>query len=275
GLPHRGFESRPLRFVCPVMKIRNPILIRALAYTGTWGMRLWMSTLRYRSLWTGLNLEPGRPGLQGRYIYAFWHEYLLLPIFRYTRSDVWALIGQHADAQILAEVCGCLRVRSVRGSASRGGVQAIRKMVRISRKGHLTITPDGPRGPRRQVKPGLVYLAAQTGLPIVPIGIGFQQPWRLRSWDKFALPRPWSVGTCVVAEPVPVPIEADHQALEPYRVRVEESLHWATAAAEHWAESGRCPPAALRRLDTTLAREPSVEMRYNAAGNDLGDRVHS
>jgi lysophospholipid acyltransferase (LPLAT)-like uncharacterized protein len=228
------------------MKIRNPVLIRALAYAGTWGLRLWMSTLRYRSLWTGPNLDPTQGKLAHRYIYAFWHEYLLLPTFRYTRSDIWALIGQHADAQILADVCSCLRVRFVRGSASRGGVQAVRKMIRISRKGHLTLTPDGPRGPRRQVKPGLVYLAAQTGLPIVPIGIGFQQPWRLRSWDKFALPRPGSLGTCVVAAPVAVPSKVNDDELEGYRRQVETSLHWATAAAESWAQNGRSKPTLPR-----------------------------
>ena len=63
-------------------------------------------------------------------------------------------------------------------------------MLRLSRQAHLVITPDGPRGPRRQVQAGMVYLAARTGVPIVPVGIGYDRPWRTKSWDRFAVPRP-------------------------------------------------------------------------------------
>jgi len=230
------------------MKIRHPSLLKGIAFAGASAMRLWMSSLRYRMHWCGPNLDPTRPGLEGRYIYTFWHEYLLLPILRYGRADIWALIGQHADGEVLADLCRYLRIRTIRGSTTRGGVQAIRKLVRASRKGHLAITPDGPRGPRRRVKPGLVYLAAQTGLPIVPAGIGYRRPWRLHSWDKFALPRPWSLATCVVAEPILVPPDAGEGELERYRLHVEESLHWTTEAAEQWAATDRRQPQVIREL---------------------------
>src|SRR5262249_2906370 len=96
-------------------------------------------------------------------------------------------------------------------------------------------TPDGPRGPRRRVKPGLVFLAAKTGLPIVPVGFAFHRAWRLRSWDRFALPLPWSAVECVTTDPVVVPEDADKGRLEEYQLRVEQALNLATEVAERRA----------------------------------------
>ena len=128
-----------------------------------------------------------------------------MPAYHYGRRDIHVLISEHADGQMIAEACRHLGFRVVRGSATRGGVEAVRQMVRRSRSAHLAITPDGPRGPRRQVQPGVVYLAAPTGLPIVPFGIAFERAWRMNSWDRFAVPWPWSGAVCVTAEPIHVP----------------------------------------------------------------------
>src|SRR6516225_5637238 len=187
------------------MKIRHPALLKALGFAVAWLARLWIGTVRYRYRPLGANLDPNRRGLEGRYIYTFWHENLLMPAYHYGRPDIWVLISQHADGQMIAEACRHLRFKLVRGSATRGGVEAVRQMLRFGDRVHLGITPDGPRGPRRRVKAGLVYLAARTGLPIVPTGIGYDRPWRLRSWDRFALPRPGSLSTCVTVPPIHVP----------------------------------------------------------------------
>jgi lysophospholipid acyltransferase (LPLAT)-like uncharacterized protein len=219
------------------MKFRHPVLIKTLGLAGSCAVRLWMGTLRYRYRPLGPNMDPRRPELKGRYIYAFWHENILLPAYHYGRPDIRVLISQHADGQLIAEICRHLRFRLVRGSTTRGGVEAVRRMLRVGRHSHLAITPDGPRGPRRQVQMGLIYLAARTELPIVPIGIGFQRPWRLRSWDRFALPRPWSLSTCVTAEPIIVPANADKDKLEHYRRQVERTMRHVTALAEQLADA--------------------------------------
>jgi lysophospholipid acyltransferase (LPLAT)-like uncharacterized protein len=101
--------------------------------------------------------------------------------------------------------------------------------------GHITITPDGPRGPRRVVKPGLVYLASRLGLPIVPAGFGLNRPWRGKSWDRFAVPRPFSRACCVTDEIIRVPATADRDTLEVYRRQVEAAITRATDLAERWA----------------------------------------
>ncbi|HEY7310445.1 MAG TPA: lysophospholipid acyltransferase family protein [Gemmataceae bacterium] len=214
------------------MKIRHPVLIKAVGFAVGWLVRLWIGTLRYRYRPMGPNLDPNQPRFQGRYLYAFWHENILVPAYYYARRDIHVLISEHADGRMIAEACRHLGFRVVRGSATRGGARAIRQMYRRSRSAHLAITPDGPRGPRRQVQPGVVYLAALTGLPIVPFGIAFEHAWRMRSWDRFAVPMPYSGAVCVTAEPIHVPQDIRKDQLEHYRLLVQNAMDAVSEAAE-------------------------------------------
>ncbi len=248
------------------MRMRHPWLVSTAGLVGSWALRCWMATLRFQYRPLGPDLDPGRAGLPGRYIYAFWHEYLLLPVCRYARPDVHVLVSRHADGQLFAEVCGRLGIPLVRGSTSRGGVQAVRQLLRAGRQTHLALTPDGPRGPRRRVQPGLIYLAAKLGLPVVPVGFGLQHPWRFASWDGFALPRPGSRAACVTAAPIRVPVDADAGEREEYRLRVEEALDCVTLAAEDWAVSGTARHGGLSgngRQDRPGPRRPLGKIRLS------------
>jgi lysophospholipid acyltransferase (LPLAT)-like uncharacterized protein len=228
------------------MKLRHPVLIKGLGFTAAWALRLYMGTLHYRYRPLGPNVEPTRPGMAQQYIYALWHENMVLPFYHYARPDISVLVSQHADGQLLAEVCRHLRVGVVRGSSTRGGIQAVRRLLRLGRTNHLALTPDGPRGPRRRVQQGLVYLAARIGLPIVAMGIGYDRPWRLQSWDRFAVPRPGTLATTVTDTPIVVPPELDRENLEKYRNLVERELIRLTEIAETWAIGKTLPPAARR-----------------------------
>lgn len=114
-------------------------------------------TLRYR-------YEPLFPGLEprwnakdigpNRYVYAFWHENILVPAYRMRNLDIAVLISRHADGQLIARAVEWLGFQTVRGSSTRGGVLAIKGMVAQARKFHLAITPDGPKGPRRKCQQG-------------------------------------------------------------------------------------------------------------------------
>jgi lysophospholipid acyltransferase (LPLAT)-like uncharacterized protein len=219
------------------MKIRHPWLITILAFAAAWLIRLWVGSLHYRYHGLGPEIRPGHPRTRQRYIYAFWHENLLVLARHYGRPDVHVLISQHADGQLIAETCHWLGFSLVRGSTTRGGVEALRHMMRLG-NGHIAITPDGPRGPRRRVQSGLIYLAAQTGLPIVPGGVGYCRPWRAGSWDRFALPRPCSAARCVTGRPIAVPADLSRDQLEEYRQQVEQSLEEVSRLAERWAEAG-------------------------------------
>jgi lysophospholipid acyltransferase (LPLAT)-like uncharacterized protein len=111
-------------------------------------------------------------------------------------------------------------------------------MIRASRNCHIAVVPDGPRGPRRHVELGLVYLAARTGLPLVLMGIGYDRPWRLKTWDRFAVPRPWSRAVLVTLPPVQIPADSGKEQLEAYRQQVEQSLNDVNDYAERLAVRG-------------------------------------
>jgi lysophospholipid acyltransferase (LPLAT)-like uncharacterized protein len=209
-----------------------------LARTGAVVLRSWMRTLRYEYLPQGRNLEPRAMGSE-RCIYAMWHEYLLLPILQYACPDVHVLISRSADGHLLSELCRRLSIPVIRGSSSRGGAEAVRQLLRAGLNTHLALTPDGPRGPRRRVQSGLVYLASRSGLPVVPVGFGLDRPRRLGSWDQFAIPRLASRAVCVTSEPIPIPEDASPEDLESYRRKVEDAMHTMTAAAESLAACGR------------------------------------
>jgi lysophospholipid acyltransferase (LPLAT)-like uncharacterized protein len=219
----------------PVMKLRHPLLVKAAGLSIAITAKMWVGTLNVRYRPVGPSVDPTKQKLSQHYIFAFWHEYLLLPAFHFSTPEIAVMISQHRDGEVIAEACRHIRLRTVRGSTTRGGMQAARQMVELGNKGHLVITPDGPRGPRRRVQTGLVYLASKTGLPIIPVGVGFDRPWRMRSWDRFCLPRPWSLGTCVSLEPVRVPSGIDRDGMEIYRRSVEEAIARATEMAERQA----------------------------------------
>jgi lysophospholipid acyltransferase (LPLAT)-like uncharacterized protein len=179
---------------------------------------------------------------------------MLLPAYHYGGVTARVLTSEHADGQLITEVIQRLGFGVVRGSTTRGGVKAVLRLLDLHDT-HLAITPDGPRGPRRQVQPGLVYLSSRLGLPIVPSGFAYERPWRMKSWDRFAVPRPFTRARCVTSNPILVPPGAERDLLEQYRLYVEQQLLDVTEQAERWAEEGVRPvrrvlplPAARERL---------------------------
>jgi lysophospholipid acyltransferase (LPLAT)-like uncharacterized protein len=223
------------------MKLRSLPLIKAAGLAAAHLGRLWMATLRFRYRHLGPDVRPQRAAPEARYIYAFWHEDCLVPPFGFASARVHVIISRHADGEMIGEVCRHLRVPVVRGSTTRGGVEAVRRILHNRRLIHLAMTPDGPRGPRRVLQAGIIYLAARTGIPIVPCGVGYADAWRLGTWDRMAVPRPWSLVTCVSGTPVTVPAQAGKAELEMYRLRVERGMEAVSASARHWAETGRLP----------------------------------
>ncbi len=217
------------------MKIRNPALIKWIGFLGAILIRLWIGTLslRYRSL--GKDIYPDRVQPPVHYIAAFWHENILVPCYLFARPEILVLISQHADGEMIAQVCEWLGFGTIRGSKTRGGIKAMREMVRSCQGHYIAVMPDGPRGPRRKLELGLIYLAAKTGLPIVLLGVGHDRPWRLKTWDRFCLPRPFSTAIVVASEPIHIPEDADRATLESYRERVEQMLTEVTDYAERLA----------------------------------------
>ncbi len=222
------------------MKIRHPLFIKAAGFAGAWLLRGWLRTLRYQYCPLGPDLDPRLPHLR-HCIYAFWHENLLLPALRFSGVNAHVLISQHADGQLIANIIQRLGFKTIRGSTTRGGVQALLRLLTLNGSSHLGITPDGPRGPRRRVQLGVIALSSYLHMPIVPAGFAYDRPWRMKSWDRFAVPRLRSRAACVTDHPVLVPPHAARGLLEEYRQCLEERLAAATAAAENWILTGQAP----------------------------------
>jgi len=222
------------------VKIRNRHLVRAAGQLGAVVAKSLVRSLSLRTHFLGPDVGDGRGQLSDRFIYSIWHEKLLLPAARFGGPDLAALISSHADGQILGGLITAMGMEMVLGSTTRGGIEAVRQLIRPDvRWKHLAITIDGPRGPRRVVQPGVIYIASRTGMKIVPSGVGYCRPWRMKSWDRFAVPRPFSRARCVIGIPMAVPAGLRSAALEEQRWILQAEMDRLNAAAEGWAATGK------------------------------------
>ncbi len=220
------------------MRLRKPWMIKLAAWFGVGLLRCWMRTIACHTDAQGQATDPWDRTVRGNFIYAMWHDSLVFSFRKRSVRPVTALISQSSDGTLISSICHALNIGTVRGSSSRGGIAAARGAIEAARQSHLVVFPDGPRGPRRQVKPGIVHLASWTGLPIVPFGIGFERAWQARNWDRMSLPKPGSAITCVSGPIIKVPTGIEKTAVESYRRLIEETMLSASSAAQQWAETG-------------------------------------
>lgn len=168
-----------------------------------------------------------------RFILAFWHRHLLLMPYGYHGRRISVLVSASKDGELIARTVARLGIDSSRGSTSRGGAVGLRDLLRKARQGFdLAFTPDGPRGPAGVVQPGVVLAAAATGLPIQPVALAASRGRRLRSWDRFLVPLPFSAVHFVFGEPLRVPRDAE---VAPYAEELGRRLDAAALVAERLA----------------------------------------
>ncbi len=189
------------------------------------------ATLRYR--WqndTGM-FKPGdsTPPV----IFAIWHNRLALSLIVYIRyaqridpqRKMAALVSASGDGGLLARVLEHFRVQPVRGSSSRRGPQALRELTSAARRGFdLAITPDGPRGPCYVVNEGVISAAQLTGLTVIPVSYHLGWKFRIKSWDRFQIPLPFSRCDVVYGAPLRVPRETTPEQREAMRRELEAKL---------------------------------------------------
>ena len=248
------------------MNPTTPFSIGAWSLVSTAVMRQWMGTLDYKVEFGDPEVDPVHPRYRGAKIYVFWHENILMPLHLRGRSNIAMLLSRHADANILDRVARMMGFGVVRGSTFRGGSTALRELAERAASENLTITPDGPRGPRRRLAPGCVFLASTLGIPIVAMGLGYARPWRLGTWDRFAIPRPFSRARGIVSRAIHVPPELDRDGIERYRQGVEAILSHLSDEAEAWATAGTRRPR-----QQAVFKEPSrVAFRMAAERGDPG-----
>lgn len=178
-----------------------------IAWAGAAFIRLLRATVRMRFY----RDEPVRAfEREGRnFILAFWHRHLLLMRYAYRGPRMSVLVSRSRDGELIARVMERLGISTSRGSTSRGGAAGLRDLLRRARGGwDLAVTPDGPRGPLREVQPGIVLAAAASGLPVIPVAIAASRRRELDSWDRMLVPLPGSQVHVVYGEPIEVPRDA-------------------------------------------------------------------
>jgi len=169
----------------------------------------------------------------GEYILAFWHSRLVLMRFGYPDAKAVVLQSHHRDSRMLARVMSRFQTGQVWGSTTRGGMTAVREVLRRIRLGHdIAIAPDGPRGPRQRAQPGAITIALLSGKPIVPLTYSATPCRRLRSWDRMLVPYPFARALYVYGEPMRVARDADEQERERLRVALETELNRLTDLAD-------------------------------------------
>lgn len=181
------------------------------------------------------DIEKVRPILcSKKFIFAFWHSRILLTSYLFQGWDGAILVSQSDDGEIIARVLQRQGHEPIRGSSSRGGVRALARLIRCLRERDrpAVIIPDGPRGPRFRVQPGIITLAKKTGYPIVPVTYGAEKMTVFGSWDRFILPHPFSECRVIYGDPVSVPGNADRQTEAQFRTQLEDELCRITTQAD-------------------------------------------
>jgi lysophospholipid acyltransferase (LPLAT)-like uncharacterized protein len=187
--------------------------IARLARVGTWLVRVLGATWRIRVR----NDDALRAMRADRepIVFSLWHGHLLPLLYHHRREGVTVLISEHGDGEIIARVAEGLGFRTVRGSTSRNGARALLEASRvIEQRGDLAFTPDGPRGPARKVAPGVAIVAHRTGAPVIAAVAHAHSPWRLSTWDRFEIPRPFSRITIAYSDPLFVDVAEAREAAD-------------------------------------------------------------
>jgi lysophospholipid acyltransferase (LPLAT)-like uncharacterized protein len=164
---------------------------------------------------------------------VFWHSRLVMMPYSYPGSSLVVMVSEHRDGKMIAALLRRFGLDIASGSSTRRGSAGLRQLLRYTRAGHdAGITPDGPRGPRRYLKPGAIIAGKLSGLPLVPVTFSARPARRLGSWDRTLLPYPFGRGLFIYGEPLVVPRDAEDDVVERMRLEVEEELDRLTDLAD-------------------------------------------
>jgi lysophospholipid acyltransferase (LPLAT)-like uncharacterized protein len=197
-----GFQKKLIFFVAPRL---IPLVIRLLGGS----MRMKITDLEH-----SLADNSKQP-----FLIAFWHNRgIMMPYFynKYFNAKIpgKVLISASQDGQLMTDIVKRFNIGAVRGSSSKNAVRALVEIARELRRVemNLAIAPDGPRGPVYKVQPGIVYLAAHCGIPILPVSFHYSWQWRSNSWDRYPIPLPFTRCELVIGKPLRVEAKDDLQA---------------------------------------------------------------
>jgi lysophospholipid acyltransferase (LPLAT)-like uncharacterized protein len=214
------------------LKIRNRYLTKVIALAAVALVRLLFKTCRIEIATEVPGCCPYEDTGDRRFLYCVWHDDILMTVFCGRPKKMAGLVSPHQDGSYLADAMQRVGITSVRGSSKRGASRAMRELLDRVRDLHVAITPDGPRGPRRQMKTGIIFLASRSGRAIIPTAYACRRAWRIRgNWTDMQLPMPF---TRVHARGGPafiVPADLDREQLEFYAARLQAEMERQEAIA--------------------------------------------
>jgi lysophospholipid acyltransferase (LPLAT)-like uncharacterized protein len=179
------------------------------------------------------SLSPASPPSDSGRIFAFWHSNLLPLTFIFRNCKVHAIVSRSRDGILAAYVAEKWGHTIISGSSHRGGSAALRQSLKVLKNsGTVALTPDGPRGPKEIVKAGASQLAVMSGAPVIVLSVHPQRAWRLNSWDRFMIPKPFSKVSVHVSEPIHADsISTADDRVEEVRKAIQGRFDEATAMA--------------------------------------------
>lgn len=234
------------------MKINSPFLNRVLCYVAVKTLKALFKTCRVEYHFEIPESSPYNEETQNLYIFSIWHDTLVFPLFLRPPNFI-ALVGPHRDGSYVTNVVKLLGFESVRGSSSKGGTQAVLQIIEKSRGKNISITPDGPRGPRRTMKTGCAFLASQTGKPVMATGFSCSKAWRIKgSWTDLVIPKPFSRVYVLGSRPIPIPEHVSREDVSRYTSEIQREMDRINEIAEAMANGAECPfpvsaPPAIKR----------------------------
>ena len=202
---------------------RERVLIRAADLAFYSAIRLIGSTLRFRVEGGEHWEEASRGGALP--IYTFWHDRIFPGTYFFRRRRIVIMTSRSFDGEYIARFIQRFGYGAVRGSSTRGAVGALVELSRLVRAGcPAGFSIDGPKGPRHVAKMGALMLAKKTGQPVLPFGVNAESFWRLPSWDKLQIPKPFTRVRVRFAPPIHVARDADDDALASKREELQRAL---------------------------------------------------
>ncbi len=169
-----------------------------------------------------------------------WHGRSLIPANFFKGRGFWAMISLSRDGEVQNHIFRRFGFRIIRGSTGRGGIRAALEAARrVAEGGILAFTPDGPRGPNRQVQPGALFIAQKARCPIIPAGVAAYPCKLLPTWDRYMIPLPFARGAFIFGEPIEVPEGIGEEEFERIRQQVEQAINALEAQAEQMVRQKR------------------------------------